>query len=238
MHPHKNPSYIHHRNSKIADTIREVVFGLEDGMVSTFGAVTGIAAATQDHFTVVLAGLIVIGVESVSMGVGSYLSSKSERAVDERKLQEERQELKQFPEEEKQELIDMYRKDGWSDTLSEHMAEEAAQNKELFLKEMAYRELKVFPDKKEEPLKNGVVMGIAYIIGGAVPLVPYFALPDVRTGIFASLLITPIGLFLLGAFVTKYSKQSWLRTGFEMALLGGLAAGIGYLVGQVVDRLL
>ena len=74
----KNPAYIHHKESGFVATIKETVFGVEDGMVSTLGALTGIAAATQDPGMVLLAGFVVIAVESISMGVGSYVSSKSE----------------------------------------------------------------------------------------------------------------------------------------------------------------
>lgn len=230
----KNPNYLHHKSKQLGSTIREVVFGMEDGMVSTFGAITGIAAATQDHFTIVLAGLVVIAVESISMSVGSYISSKSERAIDERKLEEERTELKDFPEEEKKELIGMYVQDGWTKNLAQEMAEEASQNKQLFLKEMAYRELKVFPDQHEEPLKNGFFMGISYIIGGAIPLVAYLFLPVIQA-ITVSVIVTLIGLFTLGAAVAKFSARKWYKSGFEMLLLGGVAATIGYVVGQFVD---
>ena len=237
-HIHNNPNYIHHQNPTAGSTIREVVFGMEDGMVSTLGAITGIAAATQDPFTTVLAGFVVVGVESISMGVGSYLSTKSKRSVDERKLAEESEELKKYPKEEKEELVEMYVKDGWSQALSEKMAEEASQHHELFLKEMAYRELKVFPDHedREKPLRNGLIMGFSYVAGGAIPLIPYLV-GDLYYAFVTSIVITLLALFLLGAWVTKYSKDSWLRSGLEMLTLAGVAAAVGYAVGQLVERL-
>src|SRR3989344_7305440 len=86
---HHNPDFIHHqKNSLSVSIIREIVFGMEDGLVSTMGAVTGIAAASQNHFIVILSGVVIIAVESISMGVGSYLSTKSERAMEERILAE------------------------------------------------------------------------------------------------------------------------------------------------------
>ena len=68
---HNNPNYIHHQdNGKNESTLRELVFGMEDGMVSTLGSITGIAVTTQDPFITLLAGLVIVGVESISMGVG------------------------------------------------------------------------------------------------------------------------------------------------------------------------
>jgi len=233
----KNPDYIHHQKNERLGTIRELVFGMEDGMVSTLGAVTGIAAATKDVYTTVLAGVVVIAVESISMGVGSYLSSKSVRAIAERKLFEEKQELSQFPKEEEKELEQMYLTEGWSKEISQMMAAEAAKKPDLILKEMAYRELKVFPEQLENPLENGLVMGISYIIGGIVPVILYFFLP-LETAVGSSIAVTLFGLFFLGVYTTKFSKRTWWKAGVEMLGLASAAALVGYVVGQVIDRLL
>lgn len=232
--PH-NAEYIHHQNPSIGVRMREFVFGIEDGMVSTLGSVTGIAAATQDHFTVVLTGLIVVAVESISMAVGSYLSSKSQLAIDERKLQEEGAEIADFPEEEKQELVEMYVHDGWPRALATNMAHAAAKNKGLFLQEMAYRELKIIPENLAEPFKNGVIMGASYILGGAIPLLPYFFF-SIGSAIVISIMVTLAGLFAVGVFTTKYSHRAWWKAGFEMLLLASAAALVGYAVGQAVER--
>ena len=232
----KNPTYIHHKDSGFVDTIKETVFGIEDGMVSTLGALTGIAAATQDPGMVLLAGFVVIAVESISMGVGSYVSSKSEKEVAERMLAEEKEEIETFPKEEQEELYDMYVRDGWPKTLAKNMAETAAKNNTLFLKEMAYRELGIVPENGVHPIKNGFVMGISYIIGGIVPLLPYLFL-DVHLAITYSVVITLIGLFILGASITAYTKRPWFKAGLEMLILAGLATLVGYGVGQIMNSI-
>src|SRR3989338_5452577 len=193
---HHNPDFIHHqKNSLSVSIIREIVFGMEDGLVSTMGAVTGIAAASQNHFIVILSGVVIIAVESISMGVGSYLSTKSENEID----------------------------------------EVASKNKKLFLQEMAYRELKVFPDKMEQPLHNGIAMSIAYIIGGCMALLPYLVIPNIQTAITYSVIITLFSLFTLGVLTTQYSKRSWWKAGLEMLLLASVAALFGYVAGQIAS---
>lgn len=230
-----HPDYLHHSQPRQAASIREIVFGLEDGMVSTLGAITGIAAGTGDHFLVILSGLVIVAVESISMAAGSYLSSKSEKEIDERKLWEEKNELKKFPDEERLELVEMYVKDGWERALAESMAEAAAKNKKLFLQEMAYRELKIIPERLEQPRKNALLMGASYIIGGFIPLFPYFIF-STSSAVLVSVVLTPIGLFLLGVGTTKFSKRIWWKAGIEMLALASAAALIGYLVGQGVGR--
>lgn len=239
IHHHHNPSFIHHQPDKLNNSVlREIVFGMEDGMVSTMGAVTGIAAASQSYFVVVLSGLVIIAVESISMAVGSYLSSKSEKEIDERKLHEEKIELRKFPEEERVELIGMYVEDGWPKKLAEEMAVVASKNKELFLQEMAYRELKVFPDKLEQPLYNGIAMGISYVLGGSIAIIPYLFIKQVHVAIPYSVCVTLVGLFVLGAYTARFSKRKWWKSGTEMLALASAAAGFGYIAGQLAEAFL
>ncbi|MBI2990040.1 MAG: VIT1/CCC1 transporter family protein [Candidatus Magasanikbacteria bacterium] len=231
-----NPNFIHHNESIALSAMRELVFGLEDGMVSTMGSITGIATATQSSFLIILSGSVIIAVESISMAVGSYLSSKSEHALEERKLFEERQEISQNLTEETKEMQELFIEDGWPDELAGRMALVAAQDKELMLKEMAYRELKICVDKSRSPVRNGAVMLVAYIIGGFVPLFPYFLFNNIGQGVIVSIAGTLAGLFALGGFTARYSNRSWYSAGFEMLGLAGLAAFVGYGAGQIIDK--
>ena len=231
-----NQDYIHHQDGLSSALIRELVFGMEDGMVSTLGAITGIATSTNNHFFVVLSGSVIIAVESISMAVGSYLSNKSEQAIDDRIIAEEKEEIEQFPEEEKEEMVELFVKDGWSLALAKTMAEETAKKPKLMLREMAYRELNLVPDSHESAAKKGLIMFGSYIVGGMVPLLPYLLLP-VNQALWVSIPVTMAGLFILGSFTTRYSKRKWWKAGLEMLLLASVAAAIGYIVGQLVDTL-
>jgi len=115
-------------NSKVVAEIGEIIFGLEDGMVSTLGAITGIAVGSQEHFMVLLSGCVIIAVESVSMGIGSYISSFLKRYCQPR-LGEEKKEIARFPREEEQELKQIYMADGWPQKLATDMAKVAAKTK-------------------------------------------------------------------------------------------------------------
>ncbi len=237
MHRIPNPDYIHHKDSKIVSMIREIVFGAEDGMVSTLGALTGIAVGSNNHFVVILAGLVIIAVESISMGVGSYISNLSESQVNKRKLHEEKEEIKDFPSEEKEELKNIYLKDGWPEKLATEMAEVASQDKDLMLLEMAYHELYIAPQKEAHPLQRGLTMFLAYIVGGLIPLFAYFILP-ISTATIVSIIITLFALFILGASTTRYTKGSWIKTGLRVLVLGGVALLVGYLVGRLMNGLI
>ena len=233
----KRPDFIHHQKSMIIPAIREVVFGVEDGMVSTLGVLVGIAIGTNSYFVIILSGFVIIIVESMSMGVGSYLSAKSVKEIAERKLKEEEIELEEYPEQERKELAEIYTKDGWPPNLADKMASAASKNKVLFIQEMAYRELHIHPEKLEKPIRGGIFMFFSYIIGGTIPLLPYFVFP-VSLAIVFSIGITIIGLFFLGCITTKFTKRKWWKAGFEMFFVAGTAVLIGYIVGTVANYLL
>ena len=225
----------HHKTSWIAGQIKEVVFGMEDGMVSTLGAITGIAVGSGEHFVVILSGCVIIAVESISMGVGSYISNKSQKDIFKRKLHEEKEEIKTFPEEEEKELVQIYLKDGWPEKLAKQMSKTAAADHDLFLTEMAYHELNILPQDGSSPIKDGIVMFFSYIIGGAVPLTSYFFL-SLNKALPASIIITLAGLFILGTATTKLSKRKWWKAGLEFLILASVATGVGYLVGQLAEN--
>ncbi|OGI60084.1 hypothetical protein A2641_02845 [Candidatus Nomurabacteria bacterium RIFCSPHIGHO2_01_FULL_37_25] len=230
IHKEINKDYIHHQKFLFTDVLKEVVFGIEDGMVSTLGSITGIAIGSNNQAIVILAGVVIISVESISMGIGSYLSNRSQEEMEERKIKEEKEELEQFPEEEKEELHQMYLKDGWSKNLATQMSEEVSKNKELMLKEMIMRELKISGDQESVSTKGGFYMFFAYVLGGVIPLFAYFILP-IKNAIPLSITITLIGLFALGMSTTKFTKQPLIKSGLRVLALGGVALIAGLVAG-------
>ena len=218
----------------VRSQIREAVFGTQDGLISTLGALTGIAAGTQDQKAVVIAGFVIIVVESLSMAAGSYLSSKSQRQYLERLLREEEEEIARDPEGERQELWDMYRARGFTDVEIDIIAKRLMANPKLLLEDMAHKELGISTQSLEEPLSNAVVMGISYVLGGLFPVLPYLMLP-IQTAMPVSIAGTLTLLFLFGGFKGWVVKQPWWRSGFEMLSVAGAAAVAGFVIGRLVD---
>ena len=219
----------------VRSRLRDAVFGTQDGLISTMGALLGIAAGTQSSGTVVVAGFVIIVVESLSMAAGSYLSSKSQREYLERLLREEEEAIARDPEGERREIWTMYRTRGYADEEIEIIARRLLSNKQLLLEDMAHKELGISPSTLEEPLGNALVMGTAYVAGGLVPVLPYMVLP-IRRAMLLSVLGTSLALFLFGGLKGRLVKQSWWRSGLEMLTVAGIAALAGFLVGRLVDR--
>ena len=226
----------HHGVSAVVRTrLRDAVFGTQDGLISTLGALTGIAAGTQSREAVVVAGLVIIVVESLSMASGSYLSSKSQREYLERLLREEEEEIARDPEGERQEIWEMYRVRGYTDEEIEIIARRLLSDKELLLEDMAHKELGIFPEALEEPFGNAMVMGAAYVIGGLIPVLPYLLLPF-SDAMPVSIVGTLLALFLFGGLKGRVVRQVWWRSGLEMLWVASGAALAGFMIGHLVDR--
>lgn len=220
---------------KMFRSMREVVFGLEDGMVSTLGAITGIAASTNNAFFVILSGFVIISVEALSMSAGTFLSSKSDREMQKRMLEEEMHEIETEPEKEREELVHFYTSRGFTAEETAMVVARVTSDKNLWLEEMAYRELGVIPSNAHEtPVLDAVFMGVSYIIGGFIPLFSYFFLP-VGTALYTSIGFSLVGLFVLGYTKGKIVHTNKIKSGIEMMVVSLSAAGIGYIVGQVVS---
>ncbi|MFA6520427.1 MAG: VIT1/CCC1 transporter family protein [Candidatus Paceibacterota bacterium] len=235
LHRQINKNYIHHQKSSIANVLKEVVFGIEDGMVSTLGSITGIAIGSNNHSIVILAGIVIISVESISMGIGSYLSNISHEEMNKRKIEEEKEELRDFPEEEKEELYQMYLVNGWPKDLAREMSEAASKNETLILQEMTMHELNIPGDQESISIKGGVFMFFSYILGGVIPLLPYFIL-STKDAIATSIVITLIGLFALGMGTAKFTKQPLLKASFRVLILGGIALAVGLVAGILLGQ--
>jgi len=220
-------------NERVVRYIRQLVFGFEDSLVSTLGAITGIAGGSQDNFVVVLAGMVIIFVESLSMGVGAFLSSKSEREVIEATIAKEKKLIAKDPEGERTEIRAYLKKHGFKQKEMESIVEYLMSNRRLLLEEMMVHEYGMIADSAKMSRKRGLVMWASYFVGGFFPVLPYLLLP-IGLALPVSIATTLVILFSFGALKTKFTGQSWIKSGAEMMLLSISAAVVGYIVGRVV----
>lgn len=215
------------------DSMRELVFGLEDGLVATTGTVAGLAAGTANARIVILSGIVLTVVEALSMAAGSYLSSKSHRQVLEKRIRDEKEEIETKPEEETEELRLMYRARGFNEEEIGILVRRIISDKKLWLEEMIAKELRIGGGELDEPRQNALIMGLAYVIGGAIPVLPYALLPIVPA-IWASVLAAGLALFALGYWKATVTGLNRLRGGAEMLAIAAAAALAGYAIGKVI----
>ena len=217
--------------------LREVVFGAQDGLLSTVALVTGVAVAVENQTTVLVAGLAAALPGMLSMATGAFLGSRAEQDVQRAEIAREAQELEDNPAEELAELVVLYQREGKTYQEARHLADEIAQDKELWLRTLVEKELGISPDETSSPVKDALTMGIAFILAAIIPILPHFFLEG-GAAISISIAAALTGLFILGVGKGRLVQRSPLLQGFEILAIGAVSAGIGFGLGDLIPRLI
>ncbi|MGA9349980.1 MAG: VIT1/CCC1 transporter family protein [Anaerolineae bacterium] len=212
--------------------MRELIFGVNDGLVSTLSLVSGVSGANPGRGVVLLAGIAGLLAGAISMAAGAYISTKSEREVHEAEIARESEELELEPEEEKEELRILYQLKGFGKEEAERLVERLSEDRELMLESLVRDELGLMPESFPNPWKAGALSGTAFIAGAFVPLIAYFFLGGLEA-VLASAGLSMAALFVIGVLKTLFTGLSWLRSGLEMVGIGLFATVVTYLIGTL-----
>jgi vacuolar iron transporter family protein len=214
-------------------TLRASIFGISDGLVSNLSLVMGVVGANADDHVIVLAGVAGLLAGAFSMGAGEWISMQSQRELFERQIELEREELRVMPEQEEAELAALYRRKGIPESEARRLAHHLMEDPEMALDTKVREELGLDPRELGSPW--GAAMGsfLAFVVGASVPLIPYLV-ADGRAAFIASLGLSLLALFVVGAAVSLLTGRSALRSGLRQVLIGGLAATITFAVGSVI----
>ena len=216
--------------------LREVVFGAQDGLISMVALVTSLAVAVESQTTILVAGLAGALPGMLSMATGALLGSRAELDVQRAEIEREARELEENPAEELAELVVLFQREGMTYHEARQVADEIAQDRELWLKTLVEKELGISTEVTTNPVKDALVMGLAFIAGAAIPLIPHFFLTGGQA-IGVSVGATLAGLFALGMLKGRLVERSPLFQGLEILGIGSLSAGVGYALGELIPRL-
>lgn len=216
-------------NLDIKDTMRDLVFGMEDALITNLGLVLGVAAAGVPSVDVLLAGSAAMFAGMVSMAAGDYLSTKSQKEALDAQVEEEEKELGK-PGAEFKAIKELYRSAKLSNRDVRHFIRHLNTNRKMCLKVLAEEELGIVPEKFENPVKGAITIFFAYMLGSLFPVLP-FILPDTKIASIIALVGTGLALFGVGAYKTKVTKRNWFQSGVEMLVVALMAAAAGYVIG-------
>jgi VIT1/CCC1 family predicted Fe2+/Mn2+ transporter len=219
--------------------IRSAILGLNDGLISTFTLLVGVAAASlgggKGSNIIILTGIAAMVSGSISMGLGEYISSKSEYNYIKNEIKKEKAEIELFPEEEKQEVKNYFNKMGLEGDTLDSCVDSITRDKEIWLNFLLKSELGL--EEPESPLLGAVLTFISFIIGSLIPQIPYF-LNLGFTSLIISTIISFSSLFAVGALKTKITGERKIRGAFEMLIIGIVAFSISYLIGLTLENLI
>jgi vacuolar iron transporter family protein len=215
-------------------SIREIVFGAQDGVLSTFVVVAGLAAAGADHRVILVAGAVSAVAGVLAMSIGTYLSSRALRQVYEAELAHERREIREHPGEEISELIAALVARGMSRGDAVEVGRRVARHPDLLLDMLGLFELGLAPQRLGRPVRDAFVMALAFGLAATVPVLP-FILPHAMAALGLAATLTVVVLFIVGAVKGRAARVPAVRSGLEVVVLGLVSGLIGFGLGRLVS---
>lgn len=218
--------------------IRSIILGLNDGLISTFTLLVGVAAATListgDNNIVLLTGFAAMVSGAVSMGLGEYISSKSEYNYIKNELKKEKAEIELFPEEEKEEVREIFENMGFKGDNLDSCVETITSDKQVWLDFLTKSELGL--EEPENPVIGAILTFLSFIGGAFITLFSYI----LNLGLFSLILSSMVSfgmLFMVGMLKTLITGEHKIKSGLEMVLIGVIAFMISYGIGTLLDQL-
>jgi VIT1/CCC1 family predicted Fe2+/Mn2+ transporter len=222
-----------HRSGR-SGTLRAVIFGVSDGLVSNLALVMGVAGAAGEHGSfILLAGVAGLLAGAFSMAAGEYISMQSQRELFERQIALERAEMEAMPEEEEAEMAALYRAKGFKEDEAKAIAHRLFEDPERALDQLIREELGLDPDELGSPLGAAGGSFAAFALGAFVPVLPYLLLTGTAAFV-ASIGLSLVALFLVGAGVSLLTGRGVLFSGLRQVGIGAAAAIVTFVVGSLI----
>jgi len=216
------------------NALRAAVLGGNDGLVSNFSLVMGIAGATEGGSGVLLAGVAGLLAGALSMALGEWISVKSSQELYENQMQLEMDELETNPEGEEKELALIYMAKGIPEDQAHEMASGIMNNKTEAHEVLVKEELGINPEElKGSAMEAAIYSFILFGIGAVIPVIPFMLTAGI-TAILISVAASAMGLFLIGSAITLFTGKSIWYSGFRQVLFGLIAAAITFGIGKLI----
>jgi len=214
--------------------IREFVFGIQDGLISTVGLLAGIQSATENNVVVIVTGLTAMFSGAISMATGSYLSSGAQKDIFDKELADAEKLAEREPYVVAEGLLKALGEEGLSKEQSYRMVKVLLLERKVFLRTFQEKVFGLGSAEINQPLRAALVMGLSFIVGAIIPIIPYMAMAGV-SALYLSVFLSATTLFIVGAFKGHLAGQSLLVSGGKFFVIAVSAAGLGYLIGLAVQ---
>jgi vacuolar iron transporter family protein len=212
--------------------ISGAIYGANDGLAAVFGIVAGVSGATGGSSFVLTAGLSGAVASALSMATGAFLASRSEAEVVAANVAQERREIEEHPEEEKEELSLFYQLKGLDAAFADQLAAKLSENPDAMLKVLATEELGGM-EAGGSAVQSALAAGVSTFIGAMVPVIPFFFLRG-TTAVLVAAIVSLIAHFLVGAAKSLFTLRTWWAAGLEMTAAGVIVGGATYVLGLVL----
>jgi VIT1/CCC1 family predicted Fe2+/Mn2+ transporter len=218
-----------------SETIRDIVIGMSDGLTVPFALAAGLSGAVSSSTLVVTAGIAEIVAGSIAMGLGGFLAGRTELDHYNSELKREYDEVRRVPEQEKMEVKEVFADFGLSPALQDQIADEMARDEDKWVDFMMRYELGLEKPQPNRATKSAITIGVSYIVGGIIPLSPYFIINNSQLALYYSCGVTLICLFVFGYFKSKFTGQPAFSGALKVVVIGALAAGAAFIMAKLIS---
>ena len=216
------------------ETVRDIVIGMSDGLTVPFALAAGLSGATSATAIVVTAGLAEIAAGSIAMGLGGFMAARTDAEHYAAEREREYRETRELPEREFDEVSTIFQGFGMTAAQAKPIVEALAADSDRYVDFMMQYELGLEKPDKSRELKSALTIGLSYIAGGFIPLMPYIVIQGMQNALPVSVTVTLIALFVFGAIKGKFTGAPVLRAGLQTLLIGGIAAGVAFAVAKLI----
>lgn len=229
--------HLHHTHKeehlKSTDTLRDIVIGMSDGLTVPFALAAGLSGAIANSNIVIIAGIAEIAAGSIAMGLGGYLAGKTEQDHYYSEVKREYYEVEHLRHREIEETKEFFANLGLSEEIQQQATEELAQDKDRWVNFMMKYELGLDKPDPRRATKSALNIGLSYIVGGIIPLAPYFFIKDSLQALELSCIITLLSLFVFGYFKSRITGVNPWWGALKVTLIGALAAAAAFGVARI-----
>ena len=219
------------KHFKSSDLVTDIVIGMSDGLTVPFALAAGLSGAVGiTTALIVTAGIAEVAAGSIAMGLGGYLAGRTEVEHYEAELKREFYEVEHLPDKEKEEVREIFEQMGLSPNAQLMIVEELAKDKNKWVDFMMRFELGLEKPDAKRARNSALNIGVSYIIGGMVPLSPYFFANTPAEGLKLSCAITILSLFIFGFFKAKVTGQNPWIGALKVTLIGSVAAAAAFFI--------
>lgn len=220
--------------SRLAPFIQDIVYGGIDGIVTTFAVVSGSAGAALPGYVVIILGLANLFADGLSMGVGNFLSIRSERDNYRRLFEEEKEEIRKDPVVEREEIREIYAKKGFTGAELDAVVARITADENVWAETMMHEEHGMTPEDMDVPWLHGMMTFFSFIFFGGIPILPYIFQVRVEWSFIVAIISTGISLILLGFLRSWVTRQRLFWGLVEIVWLGAMTAAVAYFVGVLL----
>jgi VIT1/CCC1 family predicted Fe2+/Mn2+ transporter len=221
---------------KSTDLLSDIVIGMSDGLTVPFALAAGLSGAVEGHVNLIwIAGIAEVAAGSIAMGLGGYLAGKTEQDHYKSELKKEYWEIEHKKEVEIQEVRAVFLGWGLSKTTAEEATQEIIKDKQRWVDFMMKFELGLESPDPQRARKSAMNIGLSYVVGGLIPLTPYFFVTDALKGLAISAAITLVCLYVFGYFKSKITGINPWWGGLKVMFIGAIAAATAFAIARLIQ---